>query len=92
MLRKLMLTCEEVAYLVSQSFDRKLPPVKRMQVRLHHLLCTVCGRNKDQITLVRMFTKKASSRLTPPVTLSQQSKEKLKAFLSDLDISELPAN
>ena len=61
---KPLLSCKEVSQLVSQSLDRRLGLVERVQLRLHLAICDGCSNFKKQM----VFLRKALPRL------AQQSK------------------
>lgn len=49
-----MLTCEEIAQLVSQSLDRQLSFPERLMVRFHLLYCKACRRYRRQVEFLRL--------------------------------------
>jgi len=44
-----MLTCKETARLVSEGLDRKLPLWKRLNLRLHLMMCGACSAYRRQV-------------------------------------------
>lgn len=48
-----MITCKQASELISQSLDHPLSWSKRMQLRLHLLICRPCNRFKLQLNLLR---------------------------------------
>ncbi len=54
-----MLTCKEVAQLLSDSLDRKLPLSQRVSLRIHLLMCKLCPRFREHI----LFLKKTLHQL-----------------------------
>ena len=53
-----MLSCEEVARLVSESLDRPLSLSERTKMKIHHLICSACKKHLKQI----VFLQKALAR------------------------------
>ncbi|MBT3784836.1 zf-HC2 domain-containing protein [bacterium] len=53
-----MLSCEEVARLVSESLDRHLSLSERTKMKIHHLVCSTCKKHQKQI----LFLQKALQR------------------------------
>ena len=48
-----MLSCKDVSRLVSESLDRKLPFMQRLQVRVHLLMCGFCSRFRKQMLFLK---------------------------------------
>ena len=48
-----MLTCKEIAQLVSDALDRELPWYQRLMVHFHLLYCKACRRYRRQIRFLR---------------------------------------
>jgi hypothetical protein len=46
-------SCREVHRLVAESFDRDLPLLDRIELRLHLSICINCTRFKKQMTFLR---------------------------------------
>lgn len=44
-----MLTCKDIARLVSDDLDRKLPLRQKMRVRLHLMMCGACSTYRRQV-------------------------------------------
>ena len=75
-----MLTCKEIAQLVSEGLDRELPWHERLQVRIHLFLCSACGLYEKQMNLLRSFAKRFRER-EEDVELGQEAKERIKRLL-----------
>ncbi len=78
-----MLTCKEVTRLVSESLDRKLPLGRRIMVRLHLLMCSLCSRFRKQAFFLRdaarHFWKVGES--APGPGLSPEARDRIKQAL-----------
>jgi len=48
-----MFNCKKVTRLVSESLDRKLPLYQRAGIEIHLLMCKLCRRYKQQLTVLR---------------------------------------
>ena len=69
-----MFNCKDVSRKVSESFDRSLPLLQRLVIRLHFMMCRYCARFHRQLLLVRQI-----ARYTPPVGNEVESLETLSA-------------
>jgi Putative zinc-finger len=49
----MMLSCKQVARLVSQGLDRKLGFAERVKLRVHLAICDGCTNFRKQVTFVR---------------------------------------
>jgi predicted anti-sigma-YlaC factor YlaD len=49
----MMLSCKQVARLVSQGLDRKLGLTERVQLRVHLAICDGCTNFSRQVAFVR---------------------------------------
>ena len=45
--------CREASRLISQQADRRLPLGRRLQLRLHLLICDACSNFSRQVELLR---------------------------------------
>lgn len=50
-----MLSCKEVSKLVSDSLEEQLPFRKRIGVRMHLMMCTMCRAYRKQLLLLRQI-------------------------------------
>ena len=64
-----MLSCKEVSQLVSQSLDRPLPIGKRIAVRMHLMICTLCRRYQRQLHFLQQATRQLPEHLDASATL-----------------------
>ena len=83
----MMLSCKDVTRLISESMDRRLPPGRRIGVRLHVLLCRFCARYERQLLLIRDTVRRIAVPEDPPAglsrdTLSAQARERILRSLS----------
>lgn len=81
-----MLTCKEVAQLVSDSLDRDLSFVERVIVRFHLLYCLACRRYRGQVRFLRTAIRRYLRMLeeAPPAdapVLSEAARERLNRAL-----------
>jgi hypothetical protein len=53
-----MIDCREASRLISQHADRPLPLVRRLQLRLHLLVCDACSNFRRQVRLLRRTLKR----------------------------------
>ena len=64
-----MLTCKHVAKQLNEGDYAELPRRKRLGLKLHVLLCVVCGRYQRQVMRfqdgVRRYRERESSRRAP---------------------------
>ena len=56
LMARVMPSCKDVSALVSQSMDRRLPLMKRLSIRLHVSMCSLCRRYEKQLRLLREGT------------------------------------
>jgi hypothetical protein len=49
----MMIDCREAARLISQHADRPLPLARRLQLRLHLVICDACSNFSRQVALLR---------------------------------------
>lgn len=69
-----MLSCQEASRLVSQSLDRKLTLRQRIELKLHHVICSGCRAFARQLQYIRQTCRRTedpdgikleTARLTP---------------------------
>jgi hypothetical protein len=53
---RVMPPCKDIAILISQSMDQRLPLTKRISIRLHVAMCSLCRRYEKQLRLLREST------------------------------------
>ena len=56
LMARVMPSCKDIAALVSQSLDQKPPLMKRLAIRLHVSMCSLCRRYEKQLRLLREGT------------------------------------
>ncbi len=78
-------SCREVTRLISESYDRNLTPVERVQLRLHYKICSLCIRYKDQLATLHNglahHDKEAAEHR--PETLSPKAMERIRRCLDE---------
>jgi len=87
-IRKLRLSCEDTTPLISELMDHNLSFGKRMRLKFHLAMCSVCCFYKKQLEVIRALARKlggdeASNQ--QKVTLSEQAKTKIKNSLKQLN-------
>ena len=83
-----MLRCREISKLVSDSMERRLPFRRRVEVRMHLMLCRLCAGFARQTRFLRRAARQYPERLaddssTSEATLSQEARERIEAALRD---------
>ena len=86
-----MKSCKEIARLVSESHDRPLSVIERLEMRMHLAMCFVCRNFAKQVKLIRELTH-ALGRSGPSSlvadgavlgqSLSPEAKDRIKDILS----------
>lgn len=81
-----MLSCKEIARLVSQSLDQKLPFRQRLELRVHLMMCSLCSRFRGQILFLREAGRRFAAegyRVGVPATvqLSPDARERIRRAL-----------
>ena len=84
MMRKLRITCEDTTPLISELMDHNLPFGKRMRLKFHLGMCTVCTFYKKQLEVIRALACKLGGEeesIHQKTILSEQAKTKIKDSL-----------
>ena len=78
-----MFNCRQIARLVSESMDRKLPPGRRLGVRFHLLMCRHCARFSKQLHLIRRLIRSRDSTDAnySSTTMDARAKERLRRLI-----------
>lgn len=78
-----MPSCREVSAMVSDSMDRRLPLRKRLAIRLHISMCSLCQRYEKQLYLLREGIRRYADPETHVAqkSLSFTARERLKRAL-----------
>jgi len=78
-----MLSCRDVARLASEATVHELPWGKRLSMRMHMVLCSVCRKTVRNMGLLRSFLDKLSDPESIPATpLPDDARERIKRNLS----------
>lgn len=84
-----MLTCKQVARSLTDGDYAELPPLKRLSLKVHVLLCAVCGRYHRQVMRfqdgVRRYRKLEASRIASSgdhFRLLEEEKESIRRILA----------
>lgn len=84
MIRKLRITCEDTTPLISELMDHNLPFGKRLRLKFHLAMCTVCRFYQQQLEVIRVLARKLRGEEAPTqqkALLSDQAKIKIKNSL-----------
>jgi predicted anti-sigma-YlaC factor YlaD len=77
-----MLTCLEVSRLASESLERDLPLLVRIQVQMHLLMCPPCKRYVQQVRFLREVSRTLledlSTCLPGSACLSETARERIR--------------
>ena len=75
--------CQQAARFQSEAMDRKLSFVKRVGLRLHLLMCSLCRRYGKQIRYLHSTAQDHQDHLidASPQTLSIEARERIKKKL-----------
>ncbi|MEW6720256.1 MAG: hypothetical protein AB1346_07390 [Thermodesulfobacteriota bacterium] len=81
-----MLRCKEATRLISLSMDESLPMFRKVELRLHILICRWCARYERQLLLIRDMLRGLDLATDRPdgstgETLSEPARERIKASL-----------
>ena len=83
-IRKLRLTCKDTTPLISELMDHNLSLGKRLRLKFHLSMCTVCCFYQKQLEVIRALARKLRGEEAPTqqnATLSEQAKTKIKDSL-----------
>lgn len=81
MIRKLHLTCEDTTPLISELMDHNLPLGKRIRLKFHLAMCTVCRFYQKQLEIIQALARKLGREeesTHEKAILSEQAKTKIK--------------
>jgi hypothetical protein len=84
MIRKLGITCEDTTPLISELMDHNLPLGKRIRLKFHLAMCTVCRFYQKQLGVIRALAQKLGGEETSTQQksiLSEKAKIKIKDSL-----------
>lgn len=81
---RLMPSCRDISALVSEGMDRRLPLMKRISIRLHVSMCSLCRRYVKQLHLLREGAAHYANPDKNEIagSLSPEAKERLKTALT----------
>lgn len=83
--RTIFPSCRQVSQMQSEALDRSVPPLARIKMRLHLLVCSWCRRYGKQIRFLRHAAHEHPEHLqaTSNACLSSDAKARLKKALQD---------
>lgn len=77
-----MMTCKEASRWLSQSLDRPLPRLKRLQLRMHVWLCGSCSNFEKQLKFLRRAARRLGEDSRPDgVRLGSEARERIRKAL-----------
>ncbi|MFC1858484.1 zf-HC2 domain-containing protein [Thermodesulfobacteriota bacterium] len=79
----MMLSCEEISRLVSDSMDRKLPLAQRFAVWIHLIMCKFCSRYRKQLADIREIARKSSDLRQSAIKLPPEIRDRIKRNLQN---------
>ena len=56
LMARVMPSCQDISMLVSKGMDSQLPVMKRLSIRLHVSMCSLCRRYEKQLHMLREGT------------------------------------
>lgn len=82
---RVMPSCKDISALISQGMDEKLPLMKRLSIRLHVSMCSLCRRYEKQLRMLRAGTAHYANPDENEIeqSLSPEAKEKLEKALEN---------
>lgn len=81
-----MLSCQEATKLLSESLDSRLPPLKRLQLSMHVLICSACRRFQGQMRHLQGIGAAFSERVDAGpagAQLSEEARARIQRALED---------
>ena len=76
-----MLSCKDVSKLVSESLEHPLPFRKRLGVRMHLMMCSLCRRYQRQMLQLQALLKGIADSEPDPQPLPEATKARIKTAL-----------
>jgi len=73
-------TCKEASQMASDALESRLPPGKRLGLRLHLWVCQACRRYVRQLRFLKRASGRAAEAMTLPgrMTLSEKARERIR--------------
>lgn len=81
-----MLSCKEVARLVSESLDHKLSFWQRVRLKLHLKACHVCAEYSKQMDLLFSALRRHIDKVSPQQGLDETVKDEMKEVIRSKDV------
>lgn len=86
-MRHWMFSCKKITAMVSESMDRKLPLSRRMGIRFHLMMCSLCRRYQQQLLFIRsVLQRNMEADEISGQTLPDDARKRIEQKLTD----ELP--
>jgi len=76
--------CEEVAFLVSESLERKLHFYERVKMKLHFLMCAACKHYESNTIKLHQIFELKYQKSCQSITLPQEKKNKIRHEIQQL--------
>ncbi|UCG52777.1 MAG: zf-HC2 domain-containing protein [Candidatus Latescibacterota bacterium] len=89
------MTCKEIAKLLSEQQDHKLPMSRRIMIRLHLAMCIFCRRLAKHLQFIHRLSEAVGDTATDsliavgdvvPAALSSEAKTRIKKTLTQRNI------
>ncbi len=83
-MRHWMFSCKKITGMISESMDRKLPLSRRMGIRFHLMMCSLCRRYEQQLLFIRSVLRR--DKETEDIsgqTLPDDARERIEKKLID---------
>jgi hypothetical protein len=76
-------TCPEVTRILSLGMDKELPPLTRIKLQIHYLMCSFCERYAKQLKYMRTVAREFPEKIgeISDAKLPTEAKERLKKAL-----------
>ncbi|MDQ6991614.1 MAG: zf-HC2 domain-containing protein [Mariprofundaceae bacterium] len=76
--------CDKISHLLSDSFDRKLSWIERIEVKIHLSMCSLCSSYAQNITIMHdIFSYIRHINISENIQLSKMKKSEIQKALKD---------
>ena len=83
-MRHWIFSCKKITGMISESMDQELPLSRRMGIRFHLMMCSLCRRYQQQLFYIRSVLRQDKKADDISVqTLSQDARERIEKKLTD---------
>ena len=80
------MTCKDVYPLISEEMDHSLSFSRRIRLKMHLAMCSLCGMYSQQLQVLRNLAQKLSkedSEVIETASLKPETKEKLQNYIKE---------